>query len=66
MLKKFSNQRWGKNGHVTKNKYLCVVSHIIRVLVVEELQRLDKKGRSSARKVRESGIVLARNTTTSA
>ena len=38
----------------------------IRVLIVEELQRLAEKGRSSARKVREFGIVLARNTTTSA
>ena len=38
----------------------------IRVLIVEELQRLAEKGRSSARKLCEFGIVLARNTTTSA
>ena len=49
-MKKLTNQRWGKNGHVTKNNYSCVVSHIIRVLIVEELQRLAKKGRSSAAK----------------
>ena len=64
-LKKITNQRWGRNEHVTK-KNSCVVSHIIRVLIVEELQLLAKKGRSSARKVREFGVVLARNTTTSA
>ena len=57
-MKKLTNQRWVKNGHVTKKNYSCVVSHIIRVLIVEELQRLAKKGRSSARKIRESGIVL--------
>ena len=47
---------------------MCGITYyrIIRVLIVEELQRLAEKGRSSARKVRESGIVLARNTTTSA
>ena len=34
--------------------------------MVEEQQRLAKKGPSSAREVRESGIVLAQDTTTSA
>ena len=47
---------------------MCGITHnmIVRVLIVEELQRLAEKGRSSERKVREFGIVLARNTTTSA
>ena len=46
---------------------MCGITYntIIRVLIVE-LQRLAEKGRSSARKVREFSIVLARNTTTSA
>ena len=47
---------------------MCGITYnkIIRVQIVEELQRFAVKGRSSARKVREFGIVLARNTTTSA
>ena len=44
-MKKLTNQRWGRNGRVTKTNYSCVVSHIIRVLIVEELQRLAKKER---------------------
>ena len=43
--------RWGKNGHVTRKNYSCVVSHIIRVLVVEELQCLAKKGAAAHAKV---------------
>ena len=51
-----------------KEPFMCGITYnkIIRVLIVEELQRLAEKGRSSARKVREAGFVLARNTTTSA
>ena len=51
-----------------KELIMCVITYnkIIRVLIVEEVQRLAEKGRSSAREVREFGIVLARNTTTSA
>ena len=46
---------------------MCGITYdIIRVLIVKELQRLAEKGRSSARKVRESGNVFALNTTTSA
>ena len=47
---------------------MCGITYnkTLKELIVEELQRLAEKGRSSARKVREFGIVLARNTTTSA
>ena len=65
-LEKVNQSALGKEWTRHKKEYSCVVSHITRLLIVEELQRLAKKGRSSARKVRESGIVLARNTTTSA
>ena len=34
---------WGRMDTSQKN-YSCVVSHITRVLIVEELQRLAKKG----------------------
>ena len=51
-----------------KQLFMCGITYnkIIRVQIVEELQHLAEKGRRSARKEGELGIVLARNTTASA